>query len=256
MRRIPEYAIWDDHDFGPDNSDSTLKGKEDSLRAFIEHWANPAYGEKDNPGVYFKFTRNDVDFFMLDDRLYRTPNNAKDDGHKTMLGRKQVEWLKRELLASQAPIKIIAAGGEWELHGTDDSWSSFQRERDEIFDWIESNQMHGVLLLSGDRHFTAAYQVKGKWIEVTAGPLGSANAKSKVLPEMFSYHDKGKMYCVYDLDTRPGEPRVTLEVYQAGDGLVERRVFSWAEVLGQTKIKLLSTFPEKTTSNQAKSPTP
>ena len=74
---------------------------------------------------------------------------------------------------------------------------------------------------------------------------------------MFSYHDKGKMYCVYDLDTRPAEPKVTLEIYQAGDGLVERRVFSWAEVLGQTKIKLLSPLPTtKTTSIQPKSTVP
>ncbi|MES2572805.1 MAG: hypothetical protein V4710_22470, partial [Verrucomicrobiota bacterium] len=29
--RTPIYAIWDDHDFGPDNSDGTLKGKENSL---------------------------------------------------------------------------------------------------------------------------------------------------------------------------------------------------------------------------------
>src|SRR5438093_2796900 len=43
--RIPTYAIWDDHDFGPDNSDGTMPGKEKSLQTFKEHWANPSYGE-------------------------------------------------------------------------------------------------------------------------------------------------------------------------------------------------------------------
>jgi alkaline phosphatase D len=97
----PIYAIWDDHDFGPDNSDSTLKGKEDSLRIFKEYWANPSCGEPDNPGCYFTFSRGDVQFFMLDCRYYRSPNKAPDGPEKTMLGAKQLEWLKRELSSEQ-----------------------------------------------------------------------------------------------------------------------------------------------------------
>jgi alkaline phosphatase D len=57
IREIPTYAIWDDHDFGPNNSDGATLGKEDSLRVFREWWANPAYGEPENPGCYFQFSR-------------------------------------------------------------------------------------------------------------------------------------------------------------------------------------------------------
>ncbi len=238
----PIYAVWDDHDFGPDNSDSTLKGKARSLQTFKEHWANPAYGETNNPGVYFKFTRDNVEFFMLDDRYHRSPNKVKDGPNKTMLGAEQVAWLKRELLASTAPIKVLAAGGEWESHGTDDSWASFARERDDIFQFIRDHNIKGVLLISGDRHFTGAYQVQGRWIEVTSGPLGSSNAKTKNLPEMFLNlsDSKAKYYCIYDLDTRPAKPAVTLEVYRVGEGLVTRRAFTWAEVLGEKKIPPLA----------------
>ena len=109
--RMPTYAIWDDHDYGPDNSDRTMPGKEQSLRAFQEVWANPAYGEPDNPGVYFKFTRGDVDFFMLDVRYHRDPNRAPNNERKTMLGAKQLALLKRELQASRATVKVLAAGG-------------------------------------------------------------------------------------------------------------------------------------------------
>ncbi|MHC4169839.1 MAG: DUF7800 domain-containing protein, partial [Planctomycetota bacterium] len=35
----PIYAIWDDHDYGPDNSDGTQMGKEKSLKTFYEIWA-------------------------------------------------------------------------------------------------------------------------------------------------------------------------------------------------------------------------
>src|SRR6185295_5213382 len=97
----------------------------------------PAYGEKDNPGVYFKFGRGDVDFFMLDDRYHRDPNTAPEDGHKSQLGEKQLAWLKRELQASKAKVKVLAAGGEWETYGVPASWASFLRERDDVFKFIE-----------------------------------------------------------------------------------------------------------------------
>ncbi len=252
----PVYAIWDDHDFGPDNSDGTLKGKERALQTFQEHWANPAYGEPDNPGVYFKLTRANVDVFLLDGRYYRDPNKATNLEHKTQLGAKQLSWLKRELLASKAVVKVLGSGGEWQAYGTDDSWRSFKQERDDIFKFIEDNGIKGVLLISGDRHFTGAYQVEKKWIEVTVGPIGSAVATAKNSPEMFLNLSatKGHFYCIYDLDTTASPPKVTLEVYRVGDGLVERRRFTWDEVLGSTKIKTLPPLPkdEKAKADAAK----
>ena len=108
----PIYAIWDDHDFGPDNSDGRMEGKEKSLKTFTEIWANPAYGEPDNPGVYFKFRRREVDFFMLDGRYHRDPNKGTNLTHQTMLGARQLEWFKRELAASKAKVKVLVSGGE------------------------------------------------------------------------------------------------------------------------------------------------
>ena len=234
--RIPTYGIWDDHDYGPDNSDATLKGKEGSLKAFLEHWANPSYGELDTPGVYFKFNRGNIDFWMLDVRYHRSPNKATNLAHKTMLGDRQLAWLKQGLLASKAPVKIVASGSEFQTHGTDDSWKSFADERDDLFGFIETNQIQGVILISGDRHFTAGYQVKGKWIEISSGPIGSSNAEAKSHAEMWTKYDKGKIYCVFDVDTRPSTPVVILEIYRAAEGLVERKAFTWDEVLGLAKI--------------------
>ena len=239
--RTPIYAIWDDHDYGPDNSDGRMAGKEKSLKTFKELWANPAYGEADNPGVYCKLTRREVDFFLLDGRYHRDPNKATDLAHKSMLGGKQLAWLKRELAASRAKVKVLVSGGEWQVHGTDDSWKSFQRERDEIFKLIEDEKIEGVLLISGDRHFTGAYQVEGKWVEVTVGPLGSSPITAKNVADMFlNLSDaKGHFYCIYDLDTAVSPPAVTLEIYRVGDGLVLRRPFTWDEVNGVTRIKTL-----------------
>jgi alkaline phosphatase D len=188
---------------------------------------------------------------MLDDRYHRTPDNAPENGSKTMLGQAQLAWLKRGLLQSQAPIKVLASGCEWESHGLKNSWTTFKRERDELFQFIVDHGLTGILLLSGDRHFTAAYQVIGRFIEVTSGPLGSRNAETRPTPEMFYYSGRGKYYCIYDIDTAGEKPAVTLEVYRTGDGLVERRAFTWEEVTGAAKIRTLASPAAKVDSRKA-----
>lgn len=237
FQRTPLYAIWDDHDFGKNDGDGTLPGKEDALRTFRQFFANPGAGEPDNPGVYFKFSRGDVDFFLLDDRYHRSPAKAPDDGTKTQLGAKQLAWLKRELVASKATLKIIACGGEWQNQGIGDSWKSFPREEQEIFDHLAAHGIRNVLLLSGDRHFTAGYHVRKRFIEVTSGPLGSPSGSNRPTPEMFTYYSGGKYFCIYDIDTAAAPPAVTLEIWQTGVGLLEKRAFTWAQVTGDAPIE-------------------
>jgi alkaline phosphatase D len=168
-----------------------------------------------------------------------------------MLGERQLTWLKKGLLASKAPVKILASGSEWQSHGTVDSWKSFLQEREDLFGFIENNRVEGVILISGDRHFTAGYQVLGKWIEVTSGPIGSQDAEAKQTPEMWTKYDKGKLYCIFDVDTRPQPPSVTLEIYRAGDGVIERKAFTWDEVLGRSKIHLTQPPNTKPASTNA-----
>ncbi len=83
----PMLAIWDDWDYAGNNSDGTEPGKEGSLQAFKQLWPNPSFGQADNPGIYFKYSWGDVDFFMLDGRFHRSPNDLEDDGHKSMPAR-------------------------------------------------------------------------------------------------------------------------------------------------------------------------
>lgn len=242
-RRVPTYAIWDDHDYGPNDSDRTAPGKEISLRTFQQFWANPSYGQPDDPGVYFKFSRGQVDFFMLDNRYHRSPNKSPDDGTKTMLGPKQLAWFKRELLASKAKVKFVASGSEWEPYGHLDSWTSFTREREEIFGFMREHDIQGVILLSGDRHFTGAYQINGRFIEVTSGPLGSKTTNGVNKPDMFLNLVEGTMCAVFDVDTTGAEPQIALEVFRGGVGRIYERKFTWDEINGRTRIPTLPLPP-------------
>jgi len=155
MRSVPQLAIWDDHDFGLNNSDRTNPVRDASLAAFRNYWANPAYGQADDPGVYFQYAWGGVDFFMLDGRYNRAPNQDPDGPDKTMLGRRQGEWLRESLRASRAPFKVLACGSGWSSEDgpTGDTWGAFPTERNALFDFIRDERIEGVLLISGDTHF-------------------------------------------------------------------------------------------------------
>jgi len=249
--RTPIYAIWDDHDFGPNDSDGTEPKKADSLRIFREYWANPACGEPENAGCYFTVQRGDVQLFMLDCRYWRSPDKAKDGPDKTMWGAKQLEWLKRELLASKAAIKLLANGSEWQTFSSPDSFAVYRHERDAFFAWIDEQKIEGVMLLSGDRHFAAGYHVLGRFVEFSSGPFGSGNAALRPNKERFTGYDEGRMWFVLDLDTTGAEPAVTWELWQAGGGLLERRALTWAQIHGREKIAL-SPYPLKAPRMEAK----
>ncbi|MEL6720773.1 MAG: alkaline phosphatase family protein, partial [Bacteroidota bacterium] len=50
------YAIWDDHDFGPDDSDRSFIHKDKTLNAFELFWANPTTGiPQTNGGITTQF---------------------------------------------------------------------------------------------------------------------------------------------------------------------------------------------------------
>jgi alkaline phosphatase D len=153
-RSIPQLAIWDDHDFGYNNSDGTSPIKAESLEVFRRYWANPGYGLPGVPGVFFEYRYGGVDFFFLDGRYNRSPNTAPDGTSKTFLGAAQRAWLEQRLIASRAPFKLLVCGSGWSMADgpNGDTWSAFRTERDALFDFIRDRGVGGVVLLSGDSH--------------------------------------------------------------------------------------------------------
>src|SRR5205814_10050326 len=56
LRTGQHAAIWDDHDFGPDDSNSSFVFKDESLALFKRYWANGSYGLLETPGVFGTFS--------------------------------------------------------------------------------------------------------------------------------------------------------------------------------------------------------
>jgi alkaline phosphatase D len=151
LRNVPTYAMWDDHDYGPNNSDGTLAGKENSLAAFKELFANPGAGTPQTPGAFYRFSWGDVDFFMLDGRYHRSPDAAPNDDKKRMLGDAQFQWLAEELGKSKARFKVLASGSTL-MTSIDDGWRLYDLDRKRLYETIMGKKIGGVLYLSGDVH--------------------------------------------------------------------------------------------------------
>jgi alkaline phosphatase D len=186
---VHHYAIWDDHDFGPDNSDRGFIHKEATLEAFRLFWGNPTSGLPDQNGITSQFQWADIDFFLLDNRFSRAPDERKT-GERTQFGKAQIEWLLDALKTSKAPFKMVATGGQFLSASAiaENHIKLYPEEREYLIKRIEEEGLTNIIFLTGDRHLTELTELKlpnGKFIyDLTVSPLTSGvntNPDSNVL---------------------------------------------------------------------------
>lgn len=179
------YATWDDHDYGPNNSDRSWWNKETTLEAFKLFWANPSYGVMGQEGVTTFFQWGDIDFYMLDDRYYRSPEN-RTNVEREILGNTQVEWLIDALTSSWAPFKFIVIGTQFlNPNAGGENHSMYPAERKKILDAIQAENIPGVIFLTGDVHRSEVTKIERQGTyplyEFTISPL-TAGPSSRVYP--------------------------------------------------------------------------
>lgn len=149
----PNYAIWDDHDFGPNDADRTYALRGEALKLFLDHWPNPEC-LRANGGIYTTFEYGDAAFFLLDDRWFRAPNALKET-EKPFLGEEQLRWLAESLVASQKPWKFVVCGNQViNTAGAKECYRSYNGEFARLFKMLREQRVEGLIFLSGDRHFS------------------------------------------------------------------------------------------------------
>lgn len=154
VRTRPLWATWDDHDFGANDSDGTIKNKHLIRQAFCEYRALDSYGDGKH-GIYTKFRYGPVEVFLLDPRYFsQTEPSPVDATQKTCLGKTQWQWLLDGLAKSTAPFKILASGMIWDdkQNKEKDDWHTYAHEREGLFDFIGEKKISGVMLIGGDIH--------------------------------------------------------------------------------------------------------
>jgi hypothetical protein len=154
---VPFVYVWDDHDYGPNDSGKTSPSRSASQQVYREYI--PHYELPDAGAIYQAFNVGRVKFILTDLRSERTPNDAPDNAAKSMLGEKQKAWFKQELLAANGryPLIFWVSSVNWiGAPGKVDHWAAFATERREIANFIKENKIKGVCILTGDAHMTAA----------------------------------------------------------------------------------------------------
>ncbi|MEM7386769.1 MAG: alkaline phosphatase D family protein [Verrucomicrobiota bacterium] len=228
VQRTPVLAIWDDHDFGVNDSEGGPEKKipawkPEVLKTFRQNWANPYYGGGFlDPGVWFHHSLGDVDFFFLDGRYYRSFDQTKEN--RTMLGEAQRSWLLEKLNHSTATFKFIispvpfapgAKGGNI-AGGNIDTWDGFTEERKRIFDFITEKKIDGVILLSADRHRSDAWKLErpGAYplYEFTSSKLTNIHTHPVMKKSLFGYNETCS-YGQLKIDTTRQNPEVTFSIH-------------------------------------------
>ncbi len=222
---VPILSQWDDHEttnnWYPGEfllNDDRYTVKDVSLlaqrarQAFLEYM--PIGYKSNNPDkakIYRSFDYGpSLEIFMLDERSYRgpnTPNRQPVQSKETeFLGRKQVQWLKKQLHKSQATWKIIASDMPLGLIVRDGStdfeaWANgdgpaLGRELQlaDLLRFIKYSQIKNVVWLTADVHYAAAHyydpnkaQFKdfNPFWEFVAGPLNSGTFGPNELENTF-----------------------------------------------------------------------
>ena len=217
IAHTPVYAIWDEHDFGTNDcwGGSEIDHptwKRPVWNVFRQNWVNPGYGGGEaRPGCWYAFNWGDVAFFMLDCRYYRTDPRIQDP---SMLGPVQKKWLEKKLRASKATFKVICSSVPFDFRTKGDSldtWNGYRDEREEIFRFLETEKIDGVILMSADRHRSDLWKIERDrgyaLYEFNSSRLTNQHVHKAMPAAVFSYNKK-QSFGLVEFDTLAPDPTV------------------------------------------------
>lgn len=232
--------VWDDHDFGANNSSGASASKpaaQSVYREHVPHWTLPS-----GSLIYHTYVIGRVRFIICDARSERSSHGATDNSSKTVLGATQKQWLKDGLLAATEPLIVVATINPWIGTGGN-SWGIYSTERAELAEYLEDNNLtERVLLLSGDNHFVAADDGTNSQYDTGSSDPGPVVAQFASMDGAFSANDgtwsegifkvRRQQYGTLDFADDGTEITVTVKGWalSASPGATEAELFSLQHV--------------------------
>ena len=166
--KTPLVYMFDDHDYGANNSTKYSPSKPASIGCYEENFPHYPYGG--NPltdGIYQAFTVGRVRFILTDLRSQREDSFIDDYSPiKVMMGVNQLAWFKNELLIAKSDENIslicwLNPGswtGEdqdpysWDYGASGEHWTAYKYERTDIYNFIYNNDIQNIFIICGDTH--------------------------------------------------------------------------------------------------------
>jgi PhoD-like phosphatase len=158
-------AQRDDHDYGVQDANST-----NLVPQGLAPWEHLIEDR-----LYYRFTAGVAEFWVLDQRRFKSDPTLPDTAGKTLLGQAQREWLLRTLASSRARFKVVCSPctlAPLSANTRDGSWATgFTAERDLVLKHVREHVSGRTLFITGDTHWTMAYDRDGLF-EARPCPLG------------------------------------------------------------------------------------
>lgn len=159
-RNVPGYWEVDDHDSWANDGWPTLHAP----------WMNPltfeqgfsVYREQVPMGEStYRTVRwgKGLQVWMVEGRLFRSPNDMPDGPDKTIWGAEQMEWLQKSILASDAEFRVLISPtpivGPDRTKGKNDNHAndSFAHEGNRFRAWTKDQKLDNFFVCCGDRHW-------------------------------------------------------------------------------------------------------
>lgn len=213
---IPCLYMFDDHDYGPNDSNGTSPSRNAALSVFRErvpHHSLALTGDTDS--VYHSYEIGRVLFIVTDLRSMASPEGDTDNASKTKLGTVQKAWLKAIVAAPGNAAKEIVwfSTSPWvpNVQVGEDHWGGYSTERQELADHFALHNPSRILICSGDTHAAAwddGTNSVGGIREFTVSPLDRSNGTWPATYTSGYFQENGMFGVVEVTDT--GGPTISI----------------------------------------------
>ncbi len=185
---VPTYWEIDDHDYRVDDGDNTgdhHPTPEEGRRIMLEQLPVAPMEDKDAKTYRTHRVSKELQIWLPENRMYRSPNAMEDGPEKSIWGAEQKAWLKKTLKESDATFKVLISPtpmvGPDDLRKTDNHCDigGFRHERDEFFGWLKENGLdqQNFFIVCGDRHWQYHAVDPSGFEEFSCGALVDANSR-------------------------------------------------------------------------------
>ncbi len=225
-KAVPIIGIWDDHDYGENNSGKWYPKKTESQQLLLNFLDEPDHSaRRAREGAFEAYTfgpaGKQVKFVLLDNRYFADEPGPEAD----ILGEAQWDFLRSELEASTAQFTFIGTGTQMlALDHPFENWGNFPRSRRRLLEVIHDSRKGGIILLSGDRHIHEISMVNDETvryplIDFTASGLTHSYSRLKAERNRYRVgsllNEPGFALIVIDWDTE--DPMVSLQARDMDD---------------------------------------
>lgn len=182
---IPVYATWDDHDFGVNDGGRNYPFKKQSkeiFNTFFPRFKNKSY--EMGPGVSSRLSLNQINFFFMDGRYFRSKKKNKSGVH---LGKKQTSWIMSRV---DRPFNWLISGDQF--FGSYHPYESFNGEHPvEFASFTQSlkDKNKKYFFLGGDRHLVEVMKIPKQHVGHETMEYTVSGIHTKMYPSSLKRHN-------------------------------------------------------------------